>query len=242
MPVQIGICDDNTEDVIALKEALYEYDPSFNIKIYADGEDLLEDCSNSKVLFDIIFLDIYMPGLNGIDVAKELRKCLKDIKIVFVSSSNEHYPEAYDVFAFNYLVKPLNKEKLNRILDQALVDIIMERHQQICFSYKGITYRIFCKDIMYIESKDKLVCFHLTDKRILQCYAKLDDILKQLPEDLFIRCHQSFAVNVLHVTETRESNFRIDLVSINISRKYQKEAKEKYFAYLFSRMKGGKTL
>ena len=95
---------------------------------------------------------------------------------------------------------------------------------------------------MYIESKDKLVCFHLTDKRILQCYAKLDDILKQLPEDLFIRCHQSFAVNVLHVTETRESNFRIDLVSINISRKYQKEAKEKYFAYLFSRMKGGKTL
>ena len=242
MPVQIGICDDSREDVIALKEALYAYDPSFNILTYADGEDLLEDCTNPKIPFDMVFIDIYMPGPNGIEVAGELRKCLKDTKIVFVSSSNEHYPEAYDVFAFNYLLKPLNREKLSRILDQALTDIMKERRQQISFSYKGTTYRVFCKDVMYIESKDKIVYFHLADKRILQCYAKLDDILKQLPEESFVRCHQSFAVNILHVTEMGDNNFRIDLATINISKKHQKAAKEKYFAYLFSHMNSGREL
>jgi DNA-binding LytR/AlgR family response regulator len=236
MSVQIAICDDSAEDIRTLAEALYAYDDSFQISDYKDGESLLEDCLNHEILFDIIFLDIYMPGLNGIETAGKIRNIMKEVKIIFISSSNEHYPEAYDVFAFNYIIKPLNSEKLNRILDQALMTITKERRRQIQFSYKATNYRILCRDILYIESRDKIIFFYITGRTTLQCYAKLDEILKQLPEESFIRCHQSFVVNILHVTEMAENHFRIGSSVINISKKYQKVSKDKYFEYLFTHM------
>lgn len=234
LPARIGICDDNAEDARALLYALREYDPSFQISVYADGPSLLEDCYEPQALFDIVFLDIYMPGQNGIEIARELRASQKDVKIVFISSSNEHYPEAYDVFAFNYLLKPLNQEKLNIILEQALVDISKQRQQQVSFTYKGITHRLYCRDILYIESRDKTVLFHMADKSTLLCYAQLDAMLEKLPGELFVRCHQSFAVNVLHVSEMADKHFRIDPVVISISKRYREAAREKYFAYLFT--------
>jgi len=236
MPVQIGICDDRAEDIRIISEALYAYDDSFQISEYQDGESLLEDCLSQKILFDILFLDIYMPGLNGIDIAGKIRASIRDVKIIFVSSSNEFYPEAYDVFAFNYIIKPLNSEKLNRVLEQALMSITKEQRQQIQFSYKAIKYRILCSDILYIETRDKIIYFHIKDRTTLQCYSKLDEILTQLPEDSFIRCHQSFAVNIFHVTEMAENYFRIGQSVINISKKYQKISKDKYFKYLFTHM------
>lgn len=239
MPVQIGICDDRVEDIRILTEALYAYDASFQISTYTNGESLLSDCCDLKTLFDILFLDIYMPGLNGIETAGKIRAGMKDTKIIFTSSSNEHYPEAYDVFAFNYILKPLNPEKLNRVLDQALTGITEERRQQISFSYKATNYRIFCMDILYIESRDKIICFHMTDRTTLQCYAKLDEILEQLPGASFIRCHQSFVVNIFHVTEMAENHYRIGPAVISISKKYLKAAKDKYFAYLFAHMNRG---
>lgn len=239
MPVQIGICDDSGEDIRILSNALHAYDASIQISVYADGESLLEDWLEHKILFDIIFLDIYMPGLNGIETARKIRISMRAAKIIFISSSNEHYPEAYDVFAFNYLLKPLNTEKLYLILNQALADIAGERQHQISFSYKAKNYRVFCKDILYIESRDKVIYFHMADKTTLQCYAKLDDILKQLPEEHFVRCHQSFAVNIAHTTEMAENHFRIGPVAINISKKHLKSSKDKYFAYLFTLMNRG---
>jgi len=238
MPVQIGICDDRPEDIRTLSEALYAYDDSFQISDYKDGESLLEDCLHHKILFDILFIDIYMPGLNGIETAGKIRTSIKDVKIIFVSSSNEHYPEAYDVFAFNYIIKPLNSEKLNRVLEQAVMSITKdkERGQQIQFSYKATNYRIFCKDILYIESRDKILLFHITDKPTVKCYAKLDEILKQLPEETFIRCHQSFVVNIFHITDMVENNFFIGASVINVSKKYHKVSKDKYFDYIFKHM------
>jgi DNA-binding LytR/AlgR family response regulator len=239
MPIQIAICDDSIEDIRSLSEALYVYDDSFQIFSYTDGESLTGDCLENERLFDILFLDIYMPGLNGIETAGRIRASNKEVKIIFISSSNEHYPEAYDVFAFNYIIKPLKHEKLKGILDQAMNGIIKERQQQICLNYKGKTFRVFCRDILYIESRDKTICIHRTDRSIVHCYAKMDDILKKLPVESFIRCHQSFAVNILHIDEIMDNYFRISLDVINISKKYHKAAKEKYFSYLFTHLNRG---
>jgi len=241
MPVRIGICDDSAEDIRQLSEKLHGYDISFEISTYTDGESLLEDCMEQKIIFDIIFLDIYMPGLNGIQTASRIRIEMKDVIIVFASSSNEYYPEAFDVFAFSYLLKPTNQTKLYRVLDQAVADIAKDRRRHISFSYKGTSYRLACRSVMYIESSNKIINFYMADKTVLQCYAKLDDILKQLPEDSFIRCHQSYIVNIFYVNEMTESHFRIDPESvISISKKYQKESKDKYFKYLFANMNRGR--
>lgn len=239
MTIQIGICDDRVEDIKILSESLYAYDPTFKIFHYTDGESLIEDCRDAEIQFDILFMDIYMPGLNGIETARKIRARMKYVKIVFISSSSEHYPEAYDVFAFNYILKPFSKEKLNSVVNQALLEINREHRQRISFSYKGKRHCVYCQDILYIESRDKTISFYMENKRILQCYGKLDEILKQLPEELFIRCHQSFAVNVFHVTEMTNNYYRIDSVVISISKKYLKQSKDRYFAYLFTHMNRG---
>jgi len=237
--IHIGICDDSADDIRILTKAIYAYDPSFRISTYSDGKSLIEDCEDDPIIFDILFIDIYMPGLNGIKTAERIRTLLHDTKIIFISSSKEHYQETYDVFAFNYLVKPLNPEKLHLIMDQALVSVFAEIRQKLTFSFKNINHQIFVRDIKYLESKDKRICVYMSDGSQLVCYKKLEELLKQLPETEFVRCHQSFVVNIYYVTEMTAKYFRIGSVMINISRKYWKASKDKYFDHLFSHMDKG---
>lgn len=194
---------------------------------------------NGYAYTDILFLDICMPGMDGIKTAERIRNEKKDVKIIFITSSNEYYPQAYEVFAFNYILKPLDSDKLYRILDQALDELKRESNQKICISYKSRVYSIDYRDILYIESRDKFILFHKTDGGTLQCYGKLDTIEKELPPESFIRCHKSFIANTSHITEMGGNYFGIGQVVISISKKYLKLARERYYTYLFSHMGRG---
>ncbi|AFM42307.1 response regulator of the LytR/AlgR family [Desulfosporosinus acidiphilus SJ4] len=239
MPIKIAICDDTAEDTELLSGALYTFDPSFEIVIYTNGETLIDDFRDSGLSADILFLDIYMPGIDGIKTAQSLRGERKDLKIIFISSSKEHYPQAYEVFAFNYILKPLERERLYSVLDRAIDEIRREHSHKISFSYKSAVYSVDCRDILYIESRDKLLLFHLADGSTAQCYGKLDVIAQELPMQSFIRCHQSFIVNTSYVTEMAENHFRLGQVVIGISKKYLKPSKDQYYACLFSHMGRG---
>jgi len=236
MPVRIAICDDSAEDIELLTEALYAYDKYFDIISYTNGEMLIEEFLEFKNSIDILFLDIYMPGIDGIKIAQRIRSERKDIRIIFVSQSKDHYPQAYEVFAFNYILKPFDRKRLYDILDRAIDELRKENNRKIHFSFKSTVYNVDHRDIVYIESRDKLIMFHMVCGTTLQCYSKLDEVEKQLPEQFFIRCHQSFIVNTYYITEMGNSHFRIDQVVVNISKKYLKHAKDKYYTYLFSNM------
>lgn len=241
MSIKIAICDDTAEDIELLSGALYAYDNSFEIITYQNGEALIADYLDSNLTIDILFMDIYMPGMDGIATAQRIRNERQDIKIIFVSSSKDHYSQAYEVFAFNYILKPLDRERLHQVLDRAIDEIKKECSCKIRFSYKSTVYCVDCRNILYMESRDKLILFHLADGNILQCYGKLDEFMEELKEPLFIRCHQSFIVNTSHITEMGENHFRVGQVAIGISKKFLKSAKDQYYGYLFSRMDGRKT-
>lgn len=241
MPIKIAICDDAAEDMKLLSGALSAYDPSFEIITYSNGQTLIDEFLDFDLSVDLLFLDIYMPGIDGIKTAQEIRARHEDVKIIFLSSSKEHYPQAYEVFAFNYIVKPFNQERLYTVLNRALDELRKESGYKIRIQYKGGAHSVDCRDILYIESRDKLLLFHLADESALQCYGKLDEILREVPEQAFFRCHQSFLVNLSHVTEIGDNYFRIGQTMIGISRKYGKEAKDRYYACLFSHMSGGPT-
>ena len=89
MPVKIAICDDSPEDVLQLKKALLVFDPMFEIITFSDGNWLMDELLEGQFSADILFLDIYMPELSGIEVARRIRSFLKDIKIIFLTSSEE---------------------------------------------------------------------------------------------------------------------------------------------------------
>ncbi len=241
MPIKIAICDDIAEDIEQLSAALCAYDSSFEIITYTSGETLISEFLDSNPTVDILFLDIFMPGIDGLATAQKIRAQRKDIKIIFISSSKEYYPQAYEVFAFNYILKPLDRERLYCVLDCAINEIGRECRHKIRFSYKSTVYSVDCRDILYIESRDKLILFHLAGKNTLQCYGKLDEFIQELQEQSFIRCHQSFIVNTSYITEMGENNFRVGQIMIGISKKYLKSAKDRYYAYLFSQMGRGQV-
>ncbi|WP_372998644.1 LytR/AlgR family response regulator transcription factor [Lutispora sp.] len=239
MAIKIAICDDNKEDAELLEKALYNYDDTFEIIAYNNGEMLIDDFLDDNISADILFLDIYMPGIDGVKTAERIRSRNKDIKIIFTSLSKDHFQQAYEVFAFNYILKPLNIERLYCVLDRALDELRSENNYKISFKYKSSIHIIDWRDILYMESQDKLILFHMTDGSKLQCYGKLDDIEPKLPEESFIRCHQSFIVNAAHINKMGEAHFSIGQVMISISKKRLKHAKEKYYTYLFSHMGRG---
>lgn len=238
MPVRIAICDDSMSDIQGLKASLLSYDPLFEIEEYTSGKFLVDEIMKSDDSFDILFLDIYMPDLNGIEVAQKIREVKKDIKIIFITSSKDYYPQAYEVFAYNYIVKPFQLKQLYKVLDHAIEDIRKASGFKILIQYKSSLHNVDVKNIRYIESQNKLLLFHLDDERVLQCYGKVGEIINDLPALYFFRCHQSFIVNLMHVSEMGEDYFFIGKILIGISRKYKKEAKDRYFAFLFSQMEG----
>lgn len=238
MSVRIAICDDEKKEIELLSAALLAYDPSFEIVSYTRGETLVDDFQDCTPSVDILFLDIYMPGLNGIETAQKIHNRYPELKTIFLSSSKDHYPQAYEVFAFNYILKPLDRERLYTVLNRAVAEIGKEQGRKIRIQYKSAVHNVNCRDIRYIESRDKLLLIHLVDEKTLQCYGKLDEMIKELQEQFFIRCHQSFIVNIRHVTQMGDNYFRAGQVVIGISKKYLKTAKDAYYAYLFSQMGG----
>lgn len=236
MPIKLTICDDSPEDIASLSSALYAYDPSFEIVSFTSGRALIDEVLDCCYTTDILFLDIYMPDIDGIQTAKELRARCSDLKIIYLSSSNEHYPQAYEVFAFNYIRKPFDTKWMYDVLNRALEDLRREDGYKIRIQYKGVTRSFDSKDVQYIESKDKQLLFHLAGGGTAQCYGKLDELEQGLSKEFFIRCHQSFLVNMAHISEMGDACFRVGKTVLGISRKHLRSAKEQYYAYLFSRM------
>lgn len=239
MSAKIAICDDSAEDVEKLSLALNNYNPMFEIITYYNGQTLINDVLADRFAADILFLDIYMPVLDGIQTAKQIRSLRKDLRIIFLTTSMDHYPQSYEVFAFNYIVKPFKEQQLYHVLQYALKDISKTDSYKISFQYKGSTYTMDYREIIYIESLNRLILYYLSDRNIIQRYGKLNDIEKEMPKHYFVRCHQSFLVNLSYVEEMGDNYFRIGKNIINISRKYRKDAKDRYFSFLFSKMNGG---
>lgn len=242
MSVKIAICDDSAKDTEILSKALLDYDHTFNIISYSDGALLMDTLLGGEFTADILFLDIFMPGLDGIRTAQQIRAIYKDLLIIFITTSKDFYPQAYEVFAFNYVIKPFSREQLYTVLQRALEAVSKTDNYKILIQYKGISHTVDCRDILYIESQSRLLLFFLADGNVLRCYGKLDEMEWELPKQYFLRCHQSFMVNLSYVSEMGDKYFRVGKSLISISKKYWKDAKDKYYAYLFSSMDGGHPL
>ena len=157
--IRIGICDDSSAFLYQTKFMIDHWNnrPSnVTTELFEDGDALI--LAHSQKPFDIIFLDVVMPLLNGIDAARELRKKDKNVKIVFLTSTAEFAVESYTVKASNYLLKPIESEKLFTCLDELISEF---KSVSKCITVKGIhtAHRIVLSDVEYIESQGKHIIF-----------------------------------------------------------------------------------
>ena len=196
--LSVAVCDDNVLDCCHMagrvKAILTERNVPFSVREFFSGKELLQAFGN----FDLIFLDIMMQGMDGMETAQFLREKTFDRLLVFVSSSREFVFDAYDVEAFCYLVKPVEEEKLKRVLERAVKKLEDAPEEFILINKERQRKKLFLKDIYYFEIRGRVVSVHSKDG-IFDYYGQIGGLERTLQGKGFFRCHKSFLVNLNYV-------------------------------------------
>ena len=207
--LSIAVCDDEVLDCCQIagniKEVLEELDVSFIIRQFYSGKELLQAAGD----FDIIFLDVMMGGMDGMDTARLLRNKAYENILIFISSSRGYVFEAYDVEAFQYLVKPVEQGKLRSILQRAVLKFQKDSQEFVLVQSKGQTRKLFLKNIYYFEIRGRVISVHSTDG-IFQYYGQIGGLEEHLQDKGFFRCHKSFLVNLSFISRYGHQELLLD--------------------------------
>ncbi|SHO50311.1 LytR/AlgR family response regulator transcription factor [Anaerocolumna xylanovorans] len=204
--IRIALCDDELDELHLLESVIKQYEGernlSFRISSFRNGEELTKDWEN----FDIVFLDIKMGGMDGMEAAKNIRKKDKQVEIIFTTSHIGLTKEALSVHAFEYLEKPVNKDTIYLQLDEVLEKISQnkqvyaKRKETVEINTGKTTIRFAVDDIYYFERSDRKI--KAVTKRgnyiVMETISSLEQKLKDYD---FVMPHQSFVVNINHMQD-----------------------------------------
>jgi DNA-binding LytR/AlgR family response regulator len=238
--LRIAICDDMEKDRNLLskliKETSHSVDIELDISLFSCGEDLEYFYSDGNTHFDIIFIDIYMTGMNGIKTAHKIRKYDSLCKIIFTTASTEHALDGYSVFAYNYLVKPLSIKNFKPVFLKALDDLEVKEQKSLGIKTGSRIQSILFRDIKYIESHRKKIFVYTLQNDIIDGYYKLDDIEALMDDPRFIRTHKSFLVNMDYIKSVEKYKFILrDNTLVPIRQKGFPKIKKSYFEFIIEK-------
>lgn len=201
---------------------------------YDNGEDFLASTRENK--FTILFLDIYMDGADGIEIAREFRKQDKNCFLIFTTTSRDHALEGFQVRAMHYLVKPYTEEDLSVLLDEIFSRIsIPDKYIEIKVS--GSEVRVPLKEIVYAEHFSHMIHIHTTSAKVLITRQSFETFTTPLKRDTrFFVCNRGIIVNLEHAVDFDGVMFLLDDGSaVSVSRKLLKDAKQTFMNFLFQR-------
>lgn len=194
--MNIAVVDDEKVIREQIGSLIAKQMPDCYLEVYATGEELLA----AERQFDIVFLDIQMDGMNGIEIARTLREKQEEIVLVFVTGNREYVFDALDLYAFHYLLKPVTEGKFREVLEKAAGEVEKKREKRGLFIKKR-NLTLDQTDILYIENRKRKVEIHTAKSRdIIEIYATMGELESQLGED-FYRCHRAYLVNMAHITK-----------------------------------------
>lgn len=230
--MKIAVCEDNQAEADWLKKVIGEW-AAFNrrdvqVSCYSATEHFLFDYEES--CFDILFLDIQMPGEDGISLARKLRKKNDPIPIVFVTGMDEYISEGYEVEAVHYLVKPVKEEKVKECLERIAGKLAAGMPFMVLGTEDGV-YKVLQKDIIKIEVFARQ-CFYTTIHGKYAVVQSLKQVQKDLGLGCFVECHRGVLVNLCHI-EAVEHN-RVLLtggVEAPVSRRLYGKVNEAFIGY-----------
>ncbi len=199
MNFKIAICDDEPKQRSYLQELVTTWAKRshhlIELKQYPQADSFLFDWAEQQD-FDILLLDIEMPSINGIELAKMIRKDTAMVQIIFVTGYYDYFSDGFDVSALHYLIKPVDERKLFPVLDRA-ADNLKYRERSVLISTSELDIKLSLADITYIEAENMHITVHTVngDYRTRIALSKFQKELDQT----FMKVHRSFVVNLKYI-------------------------------------------
>ena len=234
----IAIVDDIKEERVLLRTRLekifHQKDMGFHCCEYENGEAFLEASKDQDIT--VLFLDIYMDGANGIEIAKEFRKSNKDCLLIFTTTSSDHALEGFQVRAMHYLVKPYTEDELSSLTDEIL-SRIPTPEKTLPLKVNGSEFQVPFKTIVHADHFSHMIHIHTTAKKelvIRQSFSSFTALLKE--DSRFFVCNRGTIINMEHAVDFDGTMFLLDDGSkIAVSRELSKLARQHFMDYLFQR-------
>lgn len=237
--IKIAFCDDDMEVLHQMNELLDRYRVERNEDItyvaFQSPFELLTEIEKG-IRPDILFLDVVMPGQNGMDVAKEIRQYDTNMKIIFLTSSPEFAVESYSVGAYFYQLKPIWEESFFRLMDAVLAECEKKKKNSLILRSKDGITRIDLQQLEYCEVLGRKLLFHLENGAVLESAGSLDDLAGQLMQHSnFFRPHRSFLVNMEYIQNISSRSIKmVNDAEIPIPHGKCSEIKNTYMEYAFN--------
>lgn len=236
--IKAAFCDDDVSALNGALEFLDRYCGERNREIahtvFHSPVDLLAEIEQGA-RFDVLFLDILMPGQNGIETAAEIRAYDSNVKIVFLTSSAEFAVQSYEVEAYFYQLKPLRWEGFSRVMDSVLEHCERERENGVLLQCKSGITRLDPEHLEFCEVIHRTLLLHLSSGRVLETTGSLDELSRRLaPCGCFLRVHRSYLVHLGYVQSISYRAVTMSsLTEIPIPRGKYNEIKDVFLEYAF---------
>ena len=231
--MRIAVCDDEEKFRDQAREMIDKLAGSLDVIVdaYSDGRKLLE--AFDKNPYDVLFLDIEMPAMDGITLAKKLRERSDSIYIVFLTGHVEYALEGYEVNALRYLTKPVQEEKLREVLRFVMDNSTSKK--QLMIREDGEELLLNVADIIYFEAQNQYIMIYTTEGEHLVRY-NIGDFEEQLKNDGFFRIHRGYLISLAKVKKLVKSEVLMETatgeISLPVSRSNVKPLKETLYAYV----------
>lgn len=235
--INIAICDDDSSFIATLKTLLNRYAEERQLDLHVlefrDGTELLNSYNTA---LDLIFLDIQMDKMDGLETAGKIRMVDSGVSIIFLTSMIQYALEGYQYNATNYIIKPMKYVRLKAEMDRWMQSYRPDRKPFLLVANDTGKYKVFIQDIYYIETFNRNLMIHSSTENILS-YKKMKELEKELEKHRFIRCHSGFLVNLFYVK--RVEKLELELTNgdkIPISQPKRKFVMEKLADYWGDRL------
>ena len=238
--LRVAICDANREDIDRSRRLAVDFSDTHpqtpvDVRAYRLAYDLLEEVGKTGG-FDIYLLDVVMPHMTGVDLARRIRARKERAEILFLTVSREYAVEAFDVKAAGYLIKPVTKLSLEHNLDKALKFLWRKQQLKLLIKSKDGQLVVRASDIVYIEVERHNLYFHIMTAegiKSIRTRGTMREMYDALKEMNFAKCSACYLINMNYITAINKSKIECaGGVVLFISRKSQKEFMTHFMKYI----------